>query len=230
MNVDEIGKLIEQGRATQQSIYADSRYTEETRMQLGQAAWNEAAAAARAAVQGILADTDRRVADADARLQAATGAHESSINHARLLTLQNEWRALAEHGEFADVSRAVENAVRSGDALAIRAAQTAVPTLKARAKADFSPLRTYAGQIADLDRTLPAYRAELDPAPLKSARAAAEAAYTQRAETMTALQRIEARTGANGGPGVFASVGGGTFTETRQDGGIRITHNRGTMW
>ena len=230
MNIDEVGKLIEQGRATQQAIYANQDLTEDAWAKLGLAAWNEAAAAARAAVTEILADTDRRVADADARLAATTAQHESSINHGRLLTLQNEFRALGEHGEWSDFSRAVEDAIHSNDGLAIHAAQTAVPTLKARARADFSPLRNHAGQIADLDRTLPAYRAELDPAPLKSARAAAEAAYTQRSETMSALQRIEARTGANGGPGLFASVGGGTFTETRQDGGIRITHNRQTMW
>lgn len=229
MNIDEVGQLLEKGRATQQAIAADTRYTEEARMQLGQAAWNEAAATARAAVTEILSDVDRRVADADARLQAATAAHESSLDYSRLLVLQNEWKSLAEHGEFADVVRAVEDAVRSGDGLAIRAAQSSVGTLKARARSDFSPLRNHAGQIADLDRTLPAYRAELDPPALKSARAAAEAAYTQRADTMRALQRIEARGSVNGGPSLFASVGN-TFTETRQDGGLRIGHNRAGMW
>ena len=230
MDISQVAELIEKGRATQQTIYANQDLTEEARVRLGLAAWNEAAATARAAATEILADVDRRVNDADARLQAATVQHEGSINHARLLTLQHEWKALTENGEWSDVSRALEDAIRNGDALAIRAAQSSVGTLKARARSDFSPLKTYAGQIADLERTLPEHRAELDPAPLKNARAAAEAAHTQRAETITTLRRIEARTTTNGGPGLLASVGGGTFTETRQDGGIRFTHNRGTMW
>ena len=225
MNANDVGKILADGEAKRQAAWADQRLSEQGRAEAGQAIWAAAVASARETAAAVLAENDRAVAVAEQRLVAETTQHEKSIDYSRLAVLQTEWRSLAESGDFADVAAAVETAIRNGDALALRAATAAVPALKNRAKSDFSPLRQDAGRIANLEQTLPQWRSELDPAPLRNARAAHSAAIEQQRAAISTLYGINERSAQNGGPGVLHSPGV-TGVEFPRDGKMRFTTNR----
>lgn len=226
-DVNEVWGLLEQGRAQQAAIMSDERFTEEYRQKLAGPIYQNALADAKALAEELRKQAAEGLASAESALIEQMRAYDATIDNQRLVAAQNELSALAK-GRWEDVQRAIDTAIRTGDAVTLRAATVALPVLRERATGDFSPLRNRAGDIENLGATIAEHRARLEPQTLQAARGRLADAQQRATDLDRALYSINQRTAVGGGPGLFAQSGP-TVIEHKKDGGL-IFSRPGGWW
>ena len=224
--VNEIWAILENGRAQQNAVLADTRFTEEHRQKLAGPLFQNAVQDARALADTLRKQAADSLSSAESAMVAEMRAYETSADATRLVAKQNEWAALANGGRWNDVQRAIDTAVRLGDETSLRAATTALGTLRERATGDLSPLRHHRGEIETLGDVIAEERAKLEPKSLQAARGRYADAQRTAAELDMRLNSINQRTTKGGGPGLFAEQGV-TVVEYKKDGGMRFSRPGG---
>lgn len=200
-----IQAVLDNAATREREIAADRRYVEQHKVELIQAAWNEAKETASYLARQWLTETHQAAEQAEAALNEAQAKFDSRLDYHRLTYAATEAQALGQAAKsLPEVQAVADRAIRTKDYATLRALhRVALPLVKARqAQQTTGELRNALGGFDALQGRIEEVLSELEPAELRTARQNAAQARQAAQRAATEVQRVNWRwSQRTGGPG-----------------------------
>lgn len=191
-----ITSILDTAGQREREIAADRRFVEQHKVELIQAAWNEAKETASYLARQWLTETHQAAEQAEAALNEAQAAHDSSLDYNRLAYAATEAQALGQAAKsLPEVQAVADRAIRTKDYATLRALhRVALPLVKARqAQQTTGELRNALGGFDALQGRIEQALSELEPAELQQARQTARWAQQAAQRAATEISRVNWR-------------------------------------
>lgn len=226
-NVALVEQVLADAAKFEQEMRADSRFTDQYKGQAIQERYAEAKATAKALAERFVAEAAQVVLEAEAQYNAAAVEYAGTIDNQRQSVTHTEAQVLASTaGTYSQVEAKVLQAIQRRDVAMLNSMKdVAIPLLVQRAgQSDLSPLHGDRGALLTLGRTIDEALAELEPASLKNARKALQAAQQAHHNVTDGLATINFRHAMRtGGAGPLAAHAG-VFVPDHS--GVKIKFNQ----
>ena len=211
-NVALVEQVLADAAKFEQEMRADDRYTDKFKGEAIQQRYAEAKATAKALAERFVAEAAQVVLEAETQFNAAAVEYTSTIDNQRQSVTHTEAQVLAATvGSYSQVEAKVLQAIQRRDVAMLNSMKdVAIPLLVQRAsQSDLSPLHNDRGALLTLGRTIDEALTEMEPASLKTARKALQAAQQAHHNVTDGLASINFRHSLRtGGAGPLAAHAG----------------------